>query len=188
VLHALKSNDKVNVRALPHNFVYAYPTAKQLGAYMSNLAEGKSQDRMDTASRVRQMKTLSQRYSANFPIRESATNGVKAGVRSVVLVTGTTGYLGSHLLAQLLESDSFTKVYALNRPSSSSLVTRQQTSFTKRGLDTGLLEMSKLVLLEGDLNEKLLGLSEEVYNTIQKELTLIIHNGKCKLRVIVFCY
>ncbi|THU99130.1 acetyl-CoA synthetase-like protein [Dendrothele bispora CBS 962.96] len=177
VLHALKSNDKVDIRALPHNFVYAYPTPRKLGVYISNLAEGKSSDGMDTESRIRQMEALSQKYSTNFPRHDNTTNEAATGTSEVVLITGTTGYLGSHILAHLLDSDSFAKVYALNRASSNGLAAKQEMSFIERGFDTALLRSSKLVMLESDLGKEFLGLSRDMYNTIQTEVTLIVHNA-----------
>ncbi|KAF5351512.1 hypothetical protein D9758_007194 [Tetrapyrgos nigripes] len=177
VLHALKFNDQVNIREIPQNFVYAYPTARQLGKYMTNLVQGKALEMADTSSRAQQMKSLVNKYTKDFPKRDQIASSVKADTPGAVLITGTTGYLGSHLLARLLESKEFAKVYALNRPSSTTLVSRQEKSFNGRGLDIALLGSPKLVLLEGDSSKPLLGLQNEVHETLRNELTLIIHNA-----------
>ncbi|KAF5366031.1 hypothetical protein D9758_006730 [Tetrapyrgos nigripes] len=178
LLHALKSNDKVNIREISQNFVYAYPTARQLGTYMASLAEGKSAVAFDVESRAKQVKALAEKYTKDFPKHDAAqVNGVKSNPPGAALVTGTTGYLGSYLLAILLQSEDYKKVYALNRSSSTDLSARQESSFTARGLDTTLLKSPKLVLLEGDSSKELLGLQRDVYETIRNELTLIIHNA-----------
>ncbi|KAF5351577.1 hypothetical protein D9758_007202 [Tetrapyrgos nigripes] len=176
VLHALKCNNKVNIREIPQNFVYAYPTARQLGEYMASLAQGNSLKAVDVAGRARQMKLMAEKYCKNFTERDVA-HGAEADTSGAVLITGTTGHLGSYLLAKLLHSKDFTKIYALNRSSSTALAARQESSFAERGLDTSLLQSPKLILLEGDLSKEFLGLKNDVHETIREELALIIHNA-----------
>ncbi|KAF5351581.1 hypothetical protein D9758_007201 [Tetrapyrgos nigripes] len=177
ILHALKSNYKVNVREIPQNFVYTYSTARRLGDHMANLAQGKVLEPVDVASRARQMKILADKYCKNFPIRDAIADALKPDTPGAVLITGSTGYLGSYLLAKLLESKDFTKVYALNRPSNTALSARQEASFAARGLNTSLLQSSKLELLESDLSKEYLGLQNGVYGDIRDEVTLMIHNA-----------
>jgi thioester reductase-like protein len=83
-----------------------------------------------------------------------------------VVVTGTTGALGSYLLAMLLESNNVEIVWALNRKSKEGLLARQKASFEDKMLDAGLLGSSKLVMLEGDLEDARLGLKEDVYQKV----------------------
>lgn len=83
-----------------------------------------------------------------------------------VVVTGTTGGLGSHLLAQLLAHDRVERVWALNRKSSAisqSVEQRQLDSFKDKLLDVDLLRHPKLVLLDSDLTEERLGVPSGVY-------------------------
>jgi thioester reductase-like protein len=95
----------------------------------------------------------------------------------VILLTGSTGFLGSHLLATLLQTSTVSRVYAINRPSSVSLQDRQVAAFRKSDLSSDLLKSPKLVLLEGDLSKVRLGLDENVYNEIVARVTCVIHNG-----------
>lgn len=87
--------------------------------------------------------------SAEIP----ASSAVSQPNKDVVLVTGTTGTLGSNILVQFLQNDDVELVYALNRPSkgNTSPFQRQKDIFSTQGLPLSLLNSPKLVLLEGDL-------------------------------------
>ena len=84
----------------------------------------------------------------------------------VVLLTGSTGNLGSQVLDQLLRHPDISKVYALNRPSSASISDRHLDRFRDKGLDTSVLSSNKLVYLESDISQDRLGLSESAYNEV----------------------
>ncbi|KAG8701412.1 hypothetical protein FRC08_004090, partial [Ceratobasidium sp. 394] len=88
----------------------------------------------------------------------------------------TTGALGSHILAQLLENERVEKVWALNRKSKETFA-RQSSSFEDKGLDVELLKSEKLALLDADLENQNLGLEVEVYDEIMSTATAIIHNA-----------
>ena len=68
----------------------------------------------------------------------------------IVLITGTTGSFGSHLLAHLLADPSVARIFALNKAGNGTLKERQRQAFETWGLEITLLESQKLVLAEGD--------------------------------------
>jgi thioester reductase-like protein len=86
----------------------------------------------------------------------------------VVVLTGSTGGLGSYLLASLLQFENVSAVYAFNRPSkgSSSIQRRQKSSFEDRGLAVTLLQSNKLVYVETDTSRDDLGLDKELYQKV----------------------
>ncbi|TFK74191.1 hypothetical protein BDN72DRAFT_760438, partial [Pluteus cervinus] len=94
-----------------------------------------------------------------------------------VLLTGSTGSLGSQLLAQLLDDGKVTRVYALNRPSSQSSFERHRSRFQDQGLDVNLLSSSKVVFLEGDAAQDDLGLESTYYDELLDSVDVIIHNA-----------
>ncbi|KAF4610126.1 hypothetical protein D9613_010407 [Agrocybe pediades] len=101
------------------------------------------------------------------------------GSAEVVLVTGTTGTLGSNLLAKLLQDPAVSKVYAFNRPGASGETShvRHRTAFARQGLSLPLLVSPKLVLLEGDLTKENFGLSSAEYAGLLSTVTRVIHNA-----------
>ena len=187
LIHALRVASNVNTHDIPSNFVYAHPSIGALSSFLSRLISGK--DAVDPAAEraaaIERMRTLLDKYSAGlerrFPEKPAANghangyanghaNGHANGVGvETVLVTGTTGRLGSHLLAQLLERADVAKVYALNRESSGSvqaLAARQKEAFKQWSLDTSLLESERVVFHAVDLSKPYFGLSKESYEQV----------------------
>ncbi|KAF8629924.1 hypothetical protein AX17_005548 [Amanita inopinata Kibby_2008] len=99
----------------------------------------------------------------------------------VVLVTGTTGGLGSFLLAQLASDPKVVRIYALNRKGGGNqtlLKARQRSALLANGLDANsILRSGKVILVEGDLTEENIGLSQGLYSDMQSTVTHIIHNA-----------
>ncbi|KAG0691850.1 putative aminoadipate reductase [Suillus ampliporus] len=106
-------------------------------------------------------------------------NMIENGGGHVVILTGSTGGLGSYLLSSLLQREDVSVVYAFNRPSkdATSIEQRQKSGFEGRGLDLILLQSEKLVHVETDTSQEDLGLDKELYQKICASVTIIIHNA-----------
>ncbi|KAG8978199.1 hypothetical protein FRB94_004592 [Tulasnella sp. JGI-2019a] len=107
------------VARLPGDFVFAHPTVQSLSSAISQRIgglEGAVQDQ--TSLRIRAMGHAVQRYTKDLPAHTpDASYPAPKDDEEVVVLTGSTGGLGSHLLAQLIEMRSVMRVYALNRDS-----------------------------------------------------------------------
>ncbi|KAH8105214.1 male sterility protein-domain-containing protein [Cristinia sonorae] len=135
---------------------------------------------------VAAMSEMVDRYSRNFPQHRASagahthpTPKAKLG-GDVVLLTGATGALGSTLLAQLVSNTDVSRVFVLNRrsPTGVPLVRRQMDAMAEAGFEASKLVRSpKVVLLETDLPDDRLGLSDEVYEEIRTSVTHIFHNA-----------
>ncbi|KAI8954888.1 hypothetical protein F4801DRAFT_574895 [Xylaria longipes] len=94
----------------------------------------------------------------------------------VVVLTGSTGSLGSYILSSLLSRPSVKKIICLNR--SSSAVSTQISSFRSRGLEESALEdKGRLQFLQFIPSATQLGLPDHVYAVLASEATHIIHNA-----------
>ncbi|KAI0683985.1 polyketide synthase [Cerioporus squamosus] len=128
-------------------------------------------------SRIRDMQRLLQELSATMAAR-GIPDGVPRQRESLVaLVTGTTGSLGSHILAELLANPGYDKVIALVRPGQNghSAKERQLAAFEARGLDATLLDSPKLVLVDCPFEGKRLGIDPAAYEEITRSVSHIIH-------------
>lgn len=88
----------------------------------------------------------------------------------MVLMTGTAGRLGSHLLAQLLQRQDVVRVYALNHESLGSVDTlekRSREAFDQWSLDLLLLAGGKVSFHVVGLTRPCFGLSEGMYNEVR---------------------
>jgi len=110
-----------------------------------------------------------QKYSVGFEDSARDASATLIGRDGhVVVLTWSTGGLGSYLLASLLQCKDVSVVYALNRPSrgASSIQQRQRIRFDDRGLDVTLLQSEKLVYVETDTSHDDLGLDTELYQKV----------------------
>ena len=96
----------------------------------------------------------------------------------IVLVTGTTGTIGSNVLSQLVADPKVGKVYTLNRKASTPSDVRQRIALKDRGLDPSVVESSKVVLLEGTVSQPKLGLVDSLYEKLRTTITHVIHIGE----------
>ncbi|KAJ7775603.1 male sterility protein-domain-containing protein [Mycena maculata] len=173
ILHASTNSQNIDLTAIPTNFVYSNPTVRMLAEMLAKLAEGGISKPQEISRRANVMEVMVKKYTHEFPQHMATTEAQKA---QVVLVTGTTGALGSHILTHLLALPDISMVYALNRPPSN-LRERQSHSFEKNGIDTHLVDSSKLRLLTGDLNAPRFDLSAQDFDTLRESVTLVVHNG-----------
>lgn len=153
LLRGLRETAKLDTRGITENFVYSYPTITSLSNYVFSLASG-GHNGTSTADKIEEMKAMVSKYTSNLYV--TGLGGINRpipvlGSSSVVVLVGSTGAVGSHMLAVLLKDESVAHVYALNRKNaSSSLLERQASTFKERGLSTELLASDKLTLLEID--------------------------------------
>ena len=110
------------------------------------------------------IKKMLQTYASHLPQPAAAGPVLLDGI--VVLITGSTGNVGSHILASLLAEARIKRVYTLNRASSSDQ-DRQTAAFKARGLPVDILEGNKFVKLVGDVTQERFGLSQTVYEEVR---------------------
>ncbi|KAF8550426.1 acetyl-CoA synthetase-like protein, partial [Imleria badia] len=176
------SNSKTRsaVSRMSSNIIFENPTIELLAARIANLVDenGESQIVDPKQQHIVAMNAMIDKYSSDLPV--SVNDTLKKGTyptRSAVLLTGSTGGLGSLLLAQLIQNPAVQKVYALNRPSSTSSAQRQSSAFVDKGLSVDLLKSDKLVYVEADASQDKCGLSPALYEKIRDTVTMIIHNA-----------
>lgn len=172
----------LSAHSVPLSFVYRHPSIESLTRFTLGLAGGKTANCDGTAARVDRMKELARRFSydGRDDLRMSAPHsGVGSGGKDVIIVTGTTGALGSSILAKLVGLQEVEHVYAFNRRAQEgrTVLERQQDAFAKRSLDVGIASSSKVTLLEVEYERAGFGLGEEVLEKLRGVVTHILHIG-----------
>lgn len=119
--------------------------------------------------RVTQIEDFVAKYTAMVTPKSSpAVSSPKDdGTASVVLITGSTGILGSHILQNLINDDRVQSVFTLNRMAATPVNERQAISFRKFSLDPSTLFSTKLISLEGNISEPRLGLDDVTYDKVE---------------------
>lgn len=157
---------------IPKNVIYENPSIGALSNFiLTILGSGEtdaSSSGLDTSER---MKAIEDRCCKNIQSIPRYSNGVVAHCesRKVVVLTGSTGGLGTFLLDQLLRHESVELVYCLNRSSKKKTLDRQLASYEDKGLDMDLLLDAvgvRLVFFDVDLSNPNLGLSESCYDKV----------------------
>ncbi|KAJ5504481.1 hypothetical protein N7463_007355 [Penicillium fimorum] len=97
---------------------------------------------------------------------------------AVVVVTGATGSLGSHLVATFAENPHVKTVVCLNRRNSGTPAEeRQANAFSKHDISLSSDARAKLRIFETDTSRELLGLSSSDYEWLVQNGTHIVHNA-----------
>ncbi|KAJ7487932.1 hypothetical protein FB451DRAFT_1225962 [Mycena latifolia] len=177
IVGAMRSSKDVSVQnaasGVRQNAVYSYRTISELSVYLADLVAGTASDFVDSKQAIDDM--ILKYASRLSPLASLPATHI---LPATVLLTGSTGSLGSQILASLLHDSRVEKIYAFNRASAGrTLAQRHQAIFSDRGLDVGLLGSPKLVLVEGDVTQRAFGLAPDVYNTMRNSVTLVIHNA-----------
>lgn len=108
-------------------------------------------------------------------------NNVKKFNLQNVLLTGVTGFLGAHLLYELLKDNNVEKVYCIIR--NKNLKTSKQRFeetinyyFNKDdNIENKIKE--KVVIIDGNLVEKQFGLNSDDYNILQYKITTVVNSA-----------
>jgi hypothetical protein len=161
---------------LPFDLAYAYPTISSLAKFVTQIGTS-SDDKGDAKERkVAEMLELIDKYTRDLPAHHGKNIYDPLAGGYVVILTGTTGGLGSSILAGLCASQKVQKVYALNRRSSRDrpLKERQRDALVSRGLDEHVVESEKIILLEGDLTLPDFGVEVAVFREVRTQFFLVL--------------
>ncbi|KAF8576894.1 acetyl-CoA synthetase-like protein [Ramaria rubella] len=176
ILHALRQvAPAANVLKAPSNFVYQHPTVRTLAVFAARISHTTAiSDIKSEAERRERLQDFVARYTQNWPVHRPSENDPTT---ETIILTGSTGGLGSHILAQLLTMPSVSRVYAFNRPGRKTSHERHFEAFLDRGIDITLLKSEKIVYVEGDSAVEGFNIKTELFEEIRDSVTSIIHNA-----------
>jgi FlaA1/EpsC-like NDP-sugar epimerase len=162
ILHALQKTTELNTRAIESTFVYQNPSILALTRFILNFTSELSSSTSVKTGKVEEMLNLVTKYGKDFVVHQ----GSATPLMDVVLVTGTTGAIGSAVLAELAKSQNVARIFAFNRKGMITLTERQKNAFKDRGIDPILAESPKVVLVEADLARPGFGVNDELMEEV----------------------
>lgn len=151
--------------------VYAEPTLAAIASAVAALRNGNVPAGTSGKSAVEKMLDLYESNSSNLPITVRPPQEQPEQV--TVLLTGSTGSLGSYILDSLVRNGNVTKVFCLNRgPDNHERLQKVQAA---KGL-SGVLP-SKVICIEGDVSKDYFGLTVKDYKALLGSVTIVIHSA-----------
>ncbi|KAH7912704.1 acetyl-CoA synthetase-like protein [Hygrophoropsis aurantiaca] len=185
IIGTLRHSSDVGMQIITENiapsFVFDNPTIIGMASRLASLIHNGEQTFPDdlNARHKASIEDMIEKYLIGMDCAPPNTQDNVIPARHTVVLTGSTGGLGSYLLAQLLRRESVSRVYAFNRPSKAGATSesRQRASFEDKGLPVELLKSEQLTFIEGHADQEQCGLEFSVYNKIRNSVTLIIHNS-----------
>ncbi|KAL6154007.1 putative NRPS-like protein biosynthetic cluster [Exserohilum turcicum] len=153
--------------------LYQNPTVHKLTLALSSSENKSSMTVKFSASQSEKLSALVRKYTAGMVQQERAIAVRERPSRHTVLLTGSTGSLGSHVLQGLLQRPDVERVYCLNR--SHDAQTRQEHGFKKYHYPVP--DLTKAEFLQTDFSLDRFGLAEGVYARLLSTVTIIIHSA-----------
>ncbi|KAK8000394.1 nonribosomal peptide synthetase [Apiospora arundinis] len=173
----------INPAALTTRAVYNNPSPRQLARYMlQTLQQGASsgtnsaQKEIDPEEKyINDIKGLYEKYTQNLAKPDSRSARPEASnTDQTVLLTGSTGMLGSYMLDIMAHNPLVRKVICLNRPDDGG-ASKQAITMKERGLDTSY--GGKAEFYRMDASQQHLGLGKDLYTRLLQEADRVILNA-----------
>ncbi|KAL8640786.1 MAG: hypothetical protein Q9228_002325 [Teloschistes exilis] len=170
-------HDGKAARSVAAKTIYSNPTLEKLALAVHALLDAQAETQGDAQSaRINAMKSMVGKFSSDLPAPVARKSlGSNEGV--TILLTGSTGGLGSYILDVALSTPSVKRIICLNRSADSEA--RQRSTHTSRGLVTDWQD--RALFLHADLSKPQLGLQDKDYELLQTETTLIIPTDETPL-------
>ncbi|EAU30279.1 conserved hypothetical protein [Aspergillus terreus NIH2624] len=150
--------------------IYRNSTVSRLAQFIHGILTGQT---VTTLSRVDRINNMIAKYTTN--LRQRSEQSLPPPRSRTVILTGSSGSLGTYLLSALLNDSNIEKIYCFNR---SDAKDRQIASFEEKGLDAGPLnDNSRVEFLQVSFGDKQFGLSVDKYTELANRVQLILHNA-----------
>lgn len=161
--------------------LYASPTVRKLTMKIHDQLhprEGSSSSGDDNSKKYRtsEMASLVQKYTQGLSRAPQKMEQLSVTTDLTVVLTGSTGSLGSHLLRAILADANIAKVYCLNR--SANAQSRHEKYFASVGLQD-LFESNKhrVEFIKVDFSRHGFGLSAAQFDGLTRTTDILIHNA-----------
>ncbi|KAL7916733.1 acetyl-CoA synthetase-like protein [Trichoderma velutinum] len=161
------------------DFIYVNPSVQAIADALRQNNSSSTNDR----SLAKEVESYAQQYSVKgINVSETDNAGPKLVQGAVVLLTGSSGGLGSHALAQLAKSPEVAKVVCLLRKRPGTVISPipgavkvDRSALLSKGIELADEEWAKVTALEIDPSAINLGLPPMVYGMVSKTVTHVLH-------------
>lgn len=179
----LVDDTQLKPQSLSPAVVYSHPSLNELSDHLLKKAKPAPQD-LDSGyqsadsdetgreSKLSDMESLLDKYVQSLPVHNQRQR-LPVTQGTTVLLTGSTGSLGSYLLNELSKDPNVQHIICLDRTSSAA--EKHRETGPKRGLTP--LDPERVEFLKADLANPELGVENEVYERLKNTVTHIIRKA-----------
>ncbi|RMD39763.1 hypothetical protein DV735_g5370, partial [Chaetothyriales sp. CBS 134920] len=170
LLPTLLQGRQTQASDIPKDFLYRHPSVSAITRFIQEPEQG-------TDSNEQKQRDLDR------VVRDQVNKATRISQRAGVLLTGSTGSLGSHLVSHFCEQDHVVSVICLVRKlplaerTRTTAFERQLNALAEKGLHLSPQGLRKLEVIETNTAEPRLGLSTKAYRELVATVTHILHNG-----------
>jgi long-subunit acyl-CoA synthetase (AMP-forming)/nucleoside-diphosphate-sugar epimerase len=155
---------------LGRDFVYVNPSVAMLADAIRKRADKASADFGDDSAQI--IARLVDKFS-----HSNLSSNVSPGQQNVVLLTGSTGGLGSHLVQCLTQRHDVLKVICFIRGEKTSPAEKLRQALAFQGLELPKHCWAKIEAVAVDLAKPQFGLSSAEYKSLTSSVTHVVQNG-----------
>ncbi|KID59252.1 beta-ketoacyl synthase domain-containing protein, partial [Metarhizium brunneum ARSEF 3297] len=153
-------------------------TDTKVSEIRSDLPPRSQEESSALTARQNAVDRLVRKYTSGFSAPQSVpSSSAPTEEGTVVLVTGATGSLGSHLAYMLAQRADLKRVVCLNRENRGDAYTRQVKTMREKGIRFPETLKPKLLVLQAYTSKPMLGLERNTYGNLVDSITHIIHNA-----------
>lgn len=154
--------------------IYGNPTPRRLARYVLSALRsgGESSPEGEEEHELQAMKSFWRKYTSD--LQRPGRRPDAAEENQTVLLTGSTGMLGSYMLDLLVRSPAVRKVVCLNRAEDGG-ARQQEKVMQERGLASNYGE--KTELYHADMSRSDFGLAPDVFARLLREADRVVHNA-----------
>ncbi|KAL9094874.1 MAG: hypothetical protein Q9165_002823 [Trypethelium subeluteriae] len=155
--------------------VYSNASIARLSEAIDTLQVNQSSQVVDQAqNREKSITSILEEYQDQIRKIPESAGTEEQPEKSTVILTGSTGGLGTHILGALLNDPTVEHVFCLNRRDDGLKIQQHRSDSSHLNLD---LTSSRVTFLKTDLAEAYLGLPPATYDSLRTRSTSIIHNA-----------
>ncbi|KAE8133310.1 NRPS-like enzyme [Aspergillus pseudotamarii] len=155
---------------LTPNLIYLHPTVMELTQAVLHLQQ--HQEASTEAQNEVQLHDRDQLLQELIGQLATGTAHTESPKAHTVLLTGSTGNLGTYMLDTLLRNPTVGHIHCLNRKDNAIDVQRKKSEAYNLNLDT-----SRVSFWSADLSQPDFGLQSDILQMLQSTITLVIHNA-----------
>ncbi|KAI0202451.1 hypothetical protein F4808DRAFT_76239 [Astrocystis sublimbata] len=173
--HNLSKTQPNAVEWIGPRTIHAHSSINELASLLHTfLNTGNAPVGDSDGEQTRAITELVTKYSPNISKIPRPTEKHASNTPSRVVLVGSTGYLGSFLVAELLKNPNITHIYCLNRSSKAQL--KQQVALRRMSADFVPL-YHKLHYMTITIGSPGLGIEANDYNKLVEESDVIVYNA-----------